>query len=185
LPLNARILLAGYVVANLAYSTWLKRVLLIDVVALAAFYSMRVLLGGLVTGIPISTWTIAFSSFFFLSLALAKRLGELKYLEAGRQSLGRGYLEADRKMVVSLASATSATAILVLALYVKNPAVELLYRRPNLLLLICPVLGYWLWRLLILANRGQMNDDPVVFVFNDWVSYFVGVVVAMLIWIAI
>jgi phosphoserine phosphatase len=62
-----------YYVLALAYSLRLKRVLLLDVLTLAALYTQRVIAGGAATGIVPSFWLLAFSMFFFLSLSLVKR----------------------------------------------------------------------------------------------------------------
>jgi len=74
--------------------------------------------------------------------------------------------------------------VLVLALYVNSQEVRILYRHPTLLLLICPLLLYWMSRLWLLAARGRMHDDPVVFALRDPVSYAVGALTLAVIWLA-
>ena len=56
---------ALYLGGNVAYSIWLKRVVMLDVVVLACFYTLRLLAGGAATGIGCSDWLLAFSVFFF------------------------------------------------------------------------------------------------------------------------
>ena len=46
----------------------------------------------------------------------------------------------------------------------------MLYHRPQVLWLLCPALLYWISRTWLLAHRGAMHDDPVVFAVSDWVS---------------
>jgi hypothetical protein len=54
------------------------------------------------------------------------------------------------------------------------------YSNPSLLWLVCPVLTYWIARVLILAQRRAMDDDPVVFALRDRVSLATISVVALL-----
>ena len=75
-------------------------------------------------------------------------------------------------------------AVLVLALYVNSEAVTKLYKNPKLLLLICPLLLYWISRVWMLAHRGQMHDDPIVFALKDRVSYVVGAITLLVLWLA-
>jgi hypothetical protein len=52
-----------------------------------------------------------------------------------------------------------------------------LYRHPELLWLICPVLLYWIGRMVVLAHRRMINDDPIVFALHDPVSRLAGALV--------
>ena len=58
-----------------------------------------------------------------------------------------------------------------MALYASSPEVRALYSHPNRLWLICPLLVYWLSRVLLKANRGEMHDDPLIFALTDRVSW--------------
>ena len=62
-------------------------------------------------------------------------------------------------------------AVVVFSLYISSPEVGMKYRSPGWLWLACPVLLYWFGRLWILANRGVIVEDPVLFTFKDRVSY--------------
>jgi hypothetical protein len=136
-------------------------------------------LGAAATHITISIWTLAFSIFVFLGLALVKRLTELR--RAKNQSNNglarRGYLPVDVSMVRSFASSAFYAAALVMALYINSPDVSRLYRHPEALWFVCLLLVYWLSRILMLANRGVVADDPIVFAFRDRVSQYVGITV--------
>lgn len=182
---EAQALLAVYVVMTLAYSLRLKQFLLVDVVMLMGFYNLRVLFGGAATGIVISMWTLAFSMFMFISLALVKRLSELRLMQnvdRESQSLtSRGYLLADIPLVSSMGVASGYIAALVMALYINGPETSQLYSHPQYLWLTCPLLIYWLSRVWILANRGTMNNDPVLFALTDRGSLATGVALAVII----
>ena len=165
-------MLAGYALLSASYSLGVKRLIMLDVVVLAGLYGVRLAAGGVVFGVVLSAWFIAFSGFLFLALALAKRITELAGLAArgGEAPVGRGYRLDDLPMLESLAAAAALVAVLVLALYIKSPEVAALYRVPALLWLCCPLLLHWLGRILILAHRGTLPGDPVVFAVSDPMS---------------
>jgi 4-hydroxybenzoate polyprenyltransferase/phosphoglycolate phosphatase-like HAD superfamily hydrolase len=182
LPSQGFILLAGYAASSLLYSLKLKRMLFLDVVSLALLYALRVLYGGAATNIKISVWTLAFSLFLFASLATVKRLAELRRVNvnAARTQEYRGYMEVDVPQLSSLASAAGYVAVLVFALYINSPEVTLLYRRPQGLWLLCPILIYWISRLTLIANRGHLDDDPVAFALKDRATWFAGALAAVI-----
>ena len=169
---EAAILLGLYVVSAIAYSLYLKRLLMVDVIMLASFYSLRLLYGGAATGITVSIWTLAFSMFMFLSLALIKRISELRSRtsEEGLTASGRGYHIGDLEQLTALCAASGLVSALIVILYVRSPEVAPLYARPQLLLGIFPLLAYWQSRLLILANRGAIHEDPILFSLSDRAS---------------
>lgn len=167
--------LAGYYAMTLAYSLRLKRVVMVDVVLLAALYTVRIIGGAAALGTGLSFWLLAFSMFLFLSLAVLKRYTELATMLANGQerASGRGYNVEDLPLLQSLGAAAGYCAVLVFALYINSPESTDLYRRPQVLWLICPMLLYWISRAWVKAHRGLMDDDPVVFAVTDRVSQVV------------
>jgi 4-hydroxybenzoate polyprenyltransferase len=166
-----------------------KQIVWLDVFVLAGLYTMRLVAGSVVTGIPNSSWLLVFSMAIFLSLALVKRhveLTEATGLRSGRPiATGRGYFAEHLKLVAWLGAGSGWLAALVLAIYVKQSAqVGLLYQNPLLLLLVCPLLLFWISRVWRRARQGEMHDDPVVFALKDWVSYLVGALSLLLMWLA-
>lgn len=158
-----------YVPLMVAYSAVLKRLVALDVVVLAVGYTLRLAAGAAAVRVPLSPWLAAFSMFVFLSLALLKRSSELHAAAAsdGERLHGRGYQRADADAVTTLGMAMASIAVLVLALYVNAPEVSVLYRRPQVLWLLCPTVGYWQLRFWVLARRGVVQDDPVLFALRD------------------
>jgi 4-hydroxybenzoate polyprenyltransferase/phosphoserine phosphatase len=161
-----------YLALTLSYSFWLKRRVLIDVFVLAALYTHRIIAGAIATGIEPSFWLLAFSTFFFLSLAMLKRYSELIDRRAQNDAApeGRGYRMDDLDTIVSLGVSSGYVSVMVLALYVNSPTVSGLYRSPELIWLVCPVLLYWLSRTWVGAGRGKIHDDPIVFAVRDPLS---------------
>ncbi|EQD52231.1 UbiA prenyltransferase, partial [mine drainage metagenome] len=152
----------------------------------AGLYALRVLAGNAATGLAPSFWLLAFSIFLFLSLAMAKRYAELLRLGCSGESAppGRGYLPVDREMVGQLGVASGYASALVLALYFNSPQAALLYARPGFLWLLCVLLLYWISHLWLVAHRGRLDDDPVIFAMRDRVSRLVAVIGAALLILA-
>lgn len=167
--------LGGYLVVTTAYSLALKRMLLIDVLTLAGLYTMRILAGAAATGTTVSFWLLAFSIFFFLSLALVKRFVELKdsALIEGERIAGRGYRAEDIEVISQAGLGAAFSSALVLALYIDSDAVREMYRTPWLVWPLSPIILYITMRIWVLARRGEMHEDPVVFIMGDWRSQFV------------
>lgn len=183
LPVAFVVVLGLYLLTTLAYSLRLKRLPIVDVLVLAGLYALRVFAGGAATGIPISQWLLTFSLFFFLALALVKRYAELRILETNPKARAnkRGYQVADLGMLRNFGTTSAYLAVLVLALYLTSPEVAMLYQTPALLWLLSPLLIYWQMRIWLLAHRGELDDDPILFTVKDPVSYVVLVAMAALV----
>lgn len=174
--------LSAYLVLALVYLFYLKRKLLVDVLGLAALHTLRILAGNAAAAIPISSWLLAFSMFLFLSLALVKRYAELRITQdqSGLKKAGRGYHAEDIEALSQLGMASGCTCALIMALYVDSAAVKELYRHPEIIWLICPIILYQMARIWFMARRGQMPDDPLVFMIRDWRSQLMGGLVVLI-----
>lgn len=172
LPVEFLGVLALYLAATTAYSLSVKRMLLLDVLMLAGLYTVRILAGAAATGVDVSFWLLAFSIFFFLSLALVKRFVELRScaLAAGERIAGRGYRAEDQEIVAQAGMASAFSSALVLALYIDSDSVRELYPHPWMVWPLAPIVLYLTIRVWILARRDEMHDDPVVFILRDWRS---------------
>lgn len=175
LPLPFLGMLLLYFFLNLGYSFTLKRVVLLDVIILAGLYTMRIMAGSASVAIWPSPWLLAFSTFLFLSLALLKRYAELVMVHAvsGGNIQVRGYQVIDKELLASLGAGSGYVAVLVLAMYISSGAAEILYTRHELIWFLCPLLLYWISYVWLIAHRGGMDDDPLVFVFRNRVSQIV------------
>jgi 4-hydroxybenzoate polyprenyltransferase len=167
-----------YFASNLVYSIWLKRIIMLDVVVLACFYTLRLLAGGAATGIGCSEWLLAFSLFFFFGLAMIKRYSELREASVLDPQGNRRYQRSDLDSVASVGVSGGMISVLVIVLYAMSPEVRVLYQKPTLLLLLCPLLLYWITRLWFKAHRGEVPQDPVLFALTDRTSYLVGIAAA-------
>lgn len=166
------LVMVGYYLLSTAYSLHLKRRIVIDIFVLAGLYTARIVAGAVATGIPLSVWLLAFSVFFFLSLAAVKRQAELiDSAERGHlKASGRGYHVDDLPIITMVAIGAGYVSALVMTLYVNSPAVVELYAHPEALWGVCAVLLYWITRTVMVAHRGHMHDDPVVYAVKDRIS---------------
>jgi 4-hydroxybenzoate polyprenyltransferase len=187
LPRGFLELLALYVVLTSVYSSYLKRIAVLDVLILAALYTLRVLAGVAATQVRFSAWLLAFCMFLFLSLAFLKRYAELNGLETGDTELvrRRGYLRRDREWLGAMGGASGYLSVLVLALYINSDQVVVLYQRPILLWLVCPLLLFYTGRMWLLAYRGEIDEDPIVATVRDPASYLVGALVGVVLMAAL
>ena len=163
-----------YLLITTLYSLAFKKVPVIDVLLLSMLYMGRLLAGSMATGIVVSEWLASFAVFFFLSLALVKRASELleKYSAEFEQNLpGRGYSKRDIPFVTTYGISCAVVSVLVLAFYIYSMQVQVLYRHPQYLWLICLLLHYWLGRIWLITMRGEMHSDPVYFALKDPQSY--------------
>jgi 4-hydroxybenzoate polyprenyltransferase/phosphoserine phosphatase len=161
-----------YFIVAAAYSFSLKKEALLDVFTLASLYTLRIIEGGFAAAVPLSVWLLAFSMFLFLSLAFIKRYAELVIMRGidGDHAKARSYELSDAELLVSTGTASGYAAVLVLSLYIASGSVKVLYSTHEVLWLVCPVLLYWIGYLWMVAHRGNMYHDPLVFAVRDRTS---------------
>ncbi|TAL71100.1 MAG: UbiA family prenyltransferase [Bacteroidetes bacterium] len=182
LPIDFFYYLLIYFILTTTYSFYLKKQPIFDVIVLSCLYTLRLVAGASAVNVPASPWLLGFSIFLFLSLAFIKRYQELLVIKEQNknESKGRGYLVEDMNLISNMGPASGYISVLVLALYVNSKEVISLYHKPDLLWLVVLCLLFWISRMWLLAFRGKMEDDPLVFTGKDWVSYVVGAIVGIL-----
>jgi len=178
--------LVFYFLTTVVYSTFFKRIVLVDVLTLAGLYTTRIIAGAAAIQVKPSFWLLAFSMFLFISLAMVKRFAELLvHQEFKRDSpVGRGYRIEDLETLGSHGASAGYLSVLVLALYINSPDVRVLYSRPEIIWLLCPLLLYWVSRVWLVARRGGMHDDPVLFALGDRISHLLAVMAFIIVLLA-
>jgi 4-hydroxybenzoate polyprenyltransferase len=176
-----------YLGTTLAYSAYLKRIALVDVLVLSGLYTLRLLAGSAATATPISHWLAGFAIFLFLSLAFVKRFAELENLRSTGlpPRNGRGYLSSDIEQMRSFGTASAFAAVVIFANYISGRDVVNLYRHPSTLWLIMPFMILWLCRVWLRAARGRLDEDPVAFALTDRISLIIGAAVVIVILLAL
>ena len=165
------IVLGFYYFVTLSYSLVLKKQVIVDVILLAGLYTTRILAGAAATEIMPSFWLLAFSMFVFLCLAMVKRYSELRVsINSDLMLAGRGYRPDDLPVIMSLGSSSGMVSVLILAMYMQSEGMTSMYPSSEWLWLTPPLMLYWITRLWLKAQRGEVDDDPVVFAARDWQS---------------
>ncbi|MBX3427969.1 MAG: UbiA family prenyltransferase [Hyphomonadaceae bacterium] len=173
---NVVTLTLAYMALSSLYTVWMKRLVVVDIFVLASLYGLRVLLGGEASVHPASSWMLAFCGFFFLSLALVKRVTEI---EGAPENIRRGYRIEDAPILKAMGVGSAFAASLVLALYVQSDAAVFTYDAPMWLWLLPGAVIFWLCRVWLLTGRGEMPDDPVVHAVGDRMSLVMALVAAL------
>ena len=134
-------------------------------------------MGATLAAVALSQWLLVFSMFLFVSLSMAKRHVEVLQLAAAgkRYAANRGYRAEDAGLTLGIGLATATAAPLILVLYIIESAWPSgLYSAPEALWAAPVILSLWLMRVWMLANRGELHDDPVVFAVKDPKSLLAG-----------
>jgi len=177
LPSGFTVTLVLYFVLTVSYSQYFKRIAVVDTITLAGLYTLRIIAGALACGLVPTFWILAFSLFFFLSLAMLKRYAELlDSKDKGKNSniKGRGYFTDDLEIVANFGTAAGYLSVLVLALYIQDDRTVSMYAQPELIWLACPILLFWISHIWMITHQGNMHDDPVLFAVKDRVSLVSG-----------
>ncbi len=187
LPYPSLIVLLSYLLLTVSYSIYLKTRLMLDVVALGATFTLRVLGGAVAIQSELSFYLLSFSIFLFSSLSLLKRYAELHNLKERRKTFarGRGYAVEDMGTVRAIGVALGCMSAFILGQYINSPLVTQFYAKPQLIWLLFPLLLYWLGRIWILAGRGLVNEDPLIFAMRDNASRAVLVIGAIVVFLAV
>jgi 4-hydroxybenzoate polyprenyltransferase len=186
LPVQFLQVWGAYLAITTLYSFGLKRVVVLDVMVLGALYTARVVAGAAAVQVPLSPWFLAFAVFLFSSLAILKRMVEALGV-AGREEHrlgGRGWEVGDIPVLLGFGAACSVASALVYCLYITSDEVLRLYARPDVLWLGLPIVLYWLGRIWMLANRGQVHEDPLLFALHDRMSWLAVAAMAVTLWLA-
>jgi 4-hydroxybenzoate polyprenyltransferase len=167
---NFQIIVIVYTAMTLLYSFRLKKIAIVDVLVLAFLFSLRVVAGALVIGATISNWLVCFVMFFFLSLALAKRYIELKrQTNNSSKIIGRGYQVSDADIVRSFGTSAGMVSVLSIVIY-SFLAPDGVIASQAVAAGIALILATWIMRLWLLADRGIVTEDPIVFAIKDKTS---------------
>lgn len=171
-----------YAILTFIYSWALKRMVLVDCLALAILYTLRIISGAAAVSVPLSFWLLAFSIFLFLSLAFIKRYAELQMLvdDAAKKMPGRGYYTTDAPLIQQLGVSSGYLSTLVLALYLNSDNVTNLYHAPEIIWGAIPLMVLWLSWMWLKAQRGLMHDDPIIFAIKDKFSISIGAAFVMI-----
>ena len=186
LPTASSWVLLGYLALTVCYSIYLKTKVMIDVVSLGGLFSLRVIGGAAAIDTELSFYLLSFSIFLFSSLGMVKRYAELHNLKVANKltARGRSYRVEDMAPVRIIGISLGYMSVFIMGLYINSPLITQYYSNPKIIWLLFPLLTYWLGRLWILANRGEVNEDPLIFAVKDRTSLLVAAISAVILIIA-
>ena len=167
-------MLALYTAITLAYSIHLKRLPLVDVMVLAALYTLRIGAGAIAAEVTLSNWLLGISMFLFLSLALVKRCAELEELDDEERGVapGRGYQARDLVSLRAMGMASGFLSVMVLTLYIDSQSGREQYAQPEWLWAAAPLLLLWIMRIWLKTGRRELQgEDPLQFALRDRISW--------------
>jgi 4-hydroxybenzoate polyprenyltransferase len=167
-------ILALYYALMLGYCLHLRGLIVVDAVAVAAGYALRVIAGAVAADLTVSPWEAAFCFLFFFGLTLLKRYAELVTLHSvqGPAGKARAYLVRHRKRIAVFGCWAGYSALLLLAVYIRLE--QAAYPQHELLWLLWGLILYWFSHMWLMAGRGRIIGDPVAFALKDRVSLIVG-----------
>ncbi|MGW8193456.1 MAG: UbiA family prenyltransferase [Desulforhopalus sp.] len=187
LPATFVVMLGIYYTITFVYSFRLKKIVILDVIILATLFTVRMIAGSAATQVWPSSWLLAHSMFLFISLALVKRYAELVTMrnEHGQAARARSYVVSDSELLAAMGVASAFVSVLVLVLYITSGTAQQLYGNLNVIWLACPALLYWLCYIWLIAHRGGMHDDPMIFALKDPVSRYILLSMVVIMFLAI
>lgn len=159
------LILYGYLALMIAYSYWLKNIVIVDVMTIAAGFVLRVAAGVVVVAAArFSPWLYVCMTLLALFLAIGKRRQEIVLLEGNTGDTRRILAEYNLRFVDEMLALVSASAVMAYALYT--------FSAPNLppnhtMMLTVPIVLYGIFRYLYLIHVKGETDPPDVVVLKD------------------
>jgi 4-hydroxybenzoate polyprenyltransferase len=158
------LLLLAYVALQVAYTTWLKEQVLLDVFALAASFVLRAMAGAVVIAAPISPWLYVCTVLLSLCLGFAKRRHELMLLEGGAGEHRAVLAEYSATLLEEIIAVVTSATVMAYALYTFNA--ENLPSNHAMMFTI-PFVLYAVFRYLYLVYRKGEGGSPEEALFAD------------------
>lgn len=170
------IIIAAYLLLNIAYSLRLKDTVILDVFCIAAGFMLRILAGTIGVGIPPSKWLLLCGLMITLFLGFAKRSAELIALK-NRKGEHRIVLEYYSTPILNEFSAICATGVIIsYSLYTMSPETIEAHHTANLIYTV-PFVVYGLFRYIYLLHHRQSGGDPT----NDLIGDL-HITISLVIW---
>lgn len=184
---NFLLLIISYFVTANLYTLIFKKIFFIDLLILSLLYTLRIIGGGIVIDISITNWLLFFSLFFFISLASIKRQIELISAEKFKRKeiSGRGYKVTDKKIIHFISVSSGFISILILIFYINSSEIIKLYSYPEILWIVCLIILFWVSRLIVKSNKGEIEDDPLMYALKDKISYICLLSISCIMFLAI
>ncbi len=156
----------GYFALQIAYSTFLKHIVILDVLAVAIGFVLRAIAGGEIIGVPISSWLLVCTILLALFLALGKRRHELLLLEENAIQHRKILYEYSPGLLDQMISVVTASTVVAYALYTMSAETIHKFHTDNLKYSI-PFVLYGIFRYLYLIHQRNEGGSPERILLND------------------
>ncbi len=160
------LIIALYAGVNLAYSWFLKRVMLLDVFVIAAGFVFRVIGGAVVIHVNVSSWLIVCTTLLALFLALSKRRHELVLLKSDASNHRSTLAHYSPYFLDQLIAIVTASTVMSYALYTLSPDVQAKFPGKRLEITI-PFVLFGIFRYLYLVHQNEEGGNPTRLVLTD------------------
>ena len=185
LSCEAVMVVLAYLALNIVYSLWIKHITMIDVISVALCFVLRVVMGGVAGGIPLSQWIIIMVFLLSMFLALAKRRHEIVLVESCGKAEGRSSVAGYNLRFIDLALCILASVMLVgYIIYSVLPSTVARFGTGNLyitsLFVLCGILRY-LQLTVVMENSGNpsrtiYHDRPLQLAVTLWLVSFIMII---------
>ena len=156
----------GYFILQIAYSTLLKHVVILDVLAVSTGFVLRAIAGAEVINVPISSWLLICTILLALFLALGKRRHEILLLEENAVHHRKILYEYSPGLLDQMISVATASTVVAYALYTMSAETIKKFNTDNLKYTI-PFVLYGIFRYLYLIHQKSEGGSPEKILFND------------------
>ncbi len=156
----------AYFVLQVSYSLLLKKIVILDVFAIASGFVLRVIAGAVVISVVISPWLIICTILLSLFLGLSKRRHEIETLEGSGHSHRAVLANYSTYLLDQMIGVVTASAVVCYALYTMAPETVARFHTHNLLFTI-PFVLYGIFRYLFLIHKKGEGGNPETVLTTD------------------
>ena len=157
---------AVYVGLLVAYSAWLKHIVIVDVLTVASGFVLRAIAGAVAVDVEISGWLLICTILIALFLALGKRRHEYLTLDAEATRHRPILAEYSAALLDQMIAVVTASTVTAYALYTMSPETVAKFGT-RLLPATLPFVLYGIFRYLYLLYRRQLGGNPSELFLND------------------
>jgi 4-hydroxybenzoate polyprenyltransferase len=160
------LLVTAYLVLNVLYSTWLKHVIIVDLLCIACGFVIRVVAGAIAINVVFSHWLLMCTFLIALFLGLAKRRQEMVVLLAGSENHRRVLKDYKLAWFDQASTVVSASALVAYALYSVAPETQAKFHTDKLIYTV-PFVVFGILRYLHMAQCGDRTGNPTDALITD------------------
>ena len=166
-PIEFIYFLASFILLNIIYSVYFKHIVILDVFSIAAGFTIRVLAGAAIIGVPVSSWLVLTTMFISLFLGVMKRHSELEQITESEKTPTRKVLaEYSLTFTNQMATVAAAGVIICYALYTVSQRTVSVFGTENLIY-TTPFVVFGIFRFMYLEYLNQKGENTTQIMLTD------------------